>query len=68
MLPDQCVLVSASVGEEDIVLSEMLGDEPEPQESCLVSLCSTTPDEDYSLDIDEYGPYVELCFTSEMSK
>eukprot|EP00959_Pyramimonas_sp_CCMP1952_P015115 320000-Pyramimonas_sp.AAC.1 len=31
-LPDQCVLVSASVGEEGIVVSEMLGDEPEPQE------------------------------------
>eukprot|EP00959_Pyramimonas_sp_CCMP1952_P364828 7639960-Pyramimonas_sp.AAC.1 len=45
MLPDQCVLVSASVDEEDIVVSEMLGDEPEPQEPCLISLCSTTPDE-----------------------
>eukprot|EP00959_Pyramimonas_sp_CCMP1952_P089216 1866582-Pyramimonas_sp.AAC.1 len=32
MLPVQCVLVSASVGEEDIAVSEMLGDEPEPQE------------------------------------
>eukprot|EP00959_Pyramimonas_sp_CCMP1952_P130379 2726292-Pyramimonas_sp.AAC.1 len=33
MLPGQCVLVSASVGEEDIVLSESLGDEPDPRES-----------------------------------
>eukprot|EP00959_Pyramimonas_sp_CCMP1952_P329344 6895093-Pyramimonas_sp.AAC.1 len=33
MLPDQCVLVfSASVDEEDIIVSEALGDEPEPQE------------------------------------
>eukprot|EP00959_Pyramimonas_sp_CCMP1952_P047671 995168-Pyramimonas_sp.AAC.1 len=46
----------------------MLGDEPEPQEPCLVSLCSTTPDEGYSLDSDEHGPYVELCFTPELSK
>eukprot|EP00959_Pyramimonas_sp_CCMP1952_P015784 333899-Pyramimonas_sp.AAC.1 len=46
----------------------MLGDEPELQEPCLVSLCSTTPDEGYSLDSDEHGPYVELCSTPEMSK
>eukprot|EP00959_Pyramimonas_sp_CCMP1952_P167830 3507462-Pyramimonas_sp.AAC.1 len=45
----------------------MLGDEPEPQEPCLISLCSTTPDEGYALDSDEHGPYVELCFTPEMS-
>eukprot|EP00959_Pyramimonas_sp_CCMP1952_P152924 3199249-Pyramimonas_sp.AAC.1 len=32
MMPDQCVLVSASVDEEDVVVSETLGDEPEPQE------------------------------------
>eukprot|EP00959_Pyramimonas_sp_CCMP1952_P231040 4829642-Pyramimonas_sp.AAC.1 len=32
MLPDQCVLVSASVDEEDTMVSEMLGDEPELQE------------------------------------
>eukprot|EP00959_Pyramimonas_sp_CCMP1952_P422645 8853790-Pyramimonas_sp.AAC.1 len=32
MLPGQCVLVSASVDEEDTVVSEMLGDEPEQQE------------------------------------
>eukprot|EP00959_Pyramimonas_sp_CCMP1952_P161282 3372522-Pyramimonas_sp.AAC.1 len=50
MLPDQCVLFSASVDEEDTVVSETLGDEPEHKEPCLVSLCSTTPDEDYSLD------------------
>eukprot|EP00959_Pyramimonas_sp_CCMP1952_P360286 7544559-Pyramimonas_sp.AAC.1 len=46
----------------------MLGDEPELQEPCLISLCSTTPDEGYFLDSDENGPYVELCFTPEMSK
>eukprot|EP00959_Pyramimonas_sp_CCMP1952_P218476 4569433-Pyramimonas_sp.AAC.1 len=46
----------------------MLGDEPEPQEPCLISLCSTASDEGYSLDSDEHGPYVELCFTPEMSK
>eukprot|EP00959_Pyramimonas_sp_CCMP1952_P277642 5803772-Pyramimonas_sp.AAC.1 len=68
MLPDQCVLVSASVDEKDTVVLEMLGDGPEPREPCLVSLCSTTPDEGYSLDSAEYGPYVELCFTPEMSK
>eukprot|EP00959_Pyramimonas_sp_CCMP1952_P150740 3154676-Pyramimonas_sp.AAC.1 len=50
MLNDQCVLVSASVDEEDTAVSEMLGDEPEPQEPCPISLCSTTPDEGYSLD------------------
>eukprot|EP00959_Pyramimonas_sp_CCMP1952_P169484 3540453-Pyramimonas_sp.AAC.1 len=33
MLPDQCVLASASVDEEDIALSESLGDEPDPRES-----------------------------------
>eukprot|EP00959_Pyramimonas_sp_CCMP1952_P086665 1812519-Pyramimonas_sp.AAC.1 len=32
MLPDRCVLVSASVDDEDTVLPETLGDEPEPQE------------------------------------
>eukprot|EP00959_Pyramimonas_sp_CCMP1952_P244378 5108365-Pyramimonas_sp.AAC.1 len=32
MLPDQCVLVSASVDEEDIIVSETLGDLSEPQE------------------------------------
>eukprot|EP00959_Pyramimonas_sp_CCMP1952_P036741 768752-Pyramimonas_sp.AAC.1 len=37
MLPDQCVLVSASVGEEETAVSEMLGDEPELQEPCLNS-------------------------------
>eukprot|EP00959_Pyramimonas_sp_CCMP1952_P329329 6894769-Pyramimonas_sp.AAC.1 len=68
MLPDQCALVSASVDDEDIVVSETLGDEPEPQDPCLVSLCSTTRDEGYSLDSDEPGPYVEFCFTPEMSK
>eukprot|EP00959_Pyramimonas_sp_CCMP1952_P154548 3232954-Pyramimonas_sp.AAC.1 len=68
VLPDQCVLVSASVDEEDTVVSEMLGDEPEPQDPCLISLCSTTSDEGYSLDSDEHGPYVELCFAPEMSK
>eukprot|EP00959_Pyramimonas_sp_CCMP1952_P297399 6221470-Pyramimonas_sp.AAC.1 len=67
MLPDQCVLVSASVDEEDTVVSEALGDEPEQQELCLVSLCSTTPNEDYSLDSDEHGPCAELCFTLEMA-
>eukprot|EP00959_Pyramimonas_sp_CCMP1952_P211396 4424169-Pyramimonas_sp.AAC.1 len=46
----------------------MLGDEPEPQEPCLISLFSTTPDEGYSLDSDEHGPYLELCFIPEMSK
>eukprot|EP00959_Pyramimonas_sp_CCMP1952_P133167 2784084-Pyramimonas_sp.AAC.1 len=46
----------------------MLGDEPELQKPCLVSLCSTTPDEGYSLGSDERGPYVELGFTPEMSK
>eukprot|EP00959_Pyramimonas_sp_CCMP1952_P034304 719112-Pyramimonas_sp.AAC.1 len=46
----------------------MLGDEPGQQEPCLVSLCSTTPDEGYSPDSDDIGPYVELCFTPEMSK
>eukprot|EP00959_Pyramimonas_sp_CCMP1952_P391422 8203024-Pyramimonas_sp.AAC.1 len=46
----------------------MLGDEPEQQEPCLVSLRSTTPDEGYSLDSDGHGPYVELCFTPGMSK
>eukprot|EP00959_Pyramimonas_sp_CCMP1952_P310572 6499611-Pyramimonas_sp.AAC.1 len=54
MLPDQCVLPSASVDEEDTVVSEMLGDEPELQEPCLFRLCSTTPDEGYSLDSDEH--------------
>eukprot|EP00959_Pyramimonas_sp_CCMP1952_P377956 7917216-Pyramimonas_sp.AAC.1 len=67
MLPDQCVLVSASADEEDTVVSEMLGDEPEQEAPCLVSLCSTTPDEGYFLDSDEHGPYVELCFTPEVS-
>eukprot|EP00959_Pyramimonas_sp_CCMP1952_P226702 4740093-Pyramimonas_sp.AAC.1 len=65
MLPDKCVLVSASADEEETVVSEMLGDEPEQQEPCFVSLCSTTPDEGYSLDSEEHGPYVELCFTPE---
>eukprot|EP00959_Pyramimonas_sp_CCMP1952_P203762 4261271-Pyramimonas_sp.AAC.1 len=68
MLPDQCVLASASADEEDTVVSEMLGDELGLQEPCLFFLCSTTPDEGYSLDSDENGPYVELCFTPEMSK
>eukprot|EP00959_Pyramimonas_sp_CCMP1952_P033832 709961-Pyramimonas_sp.AAC.1 len=45
----------------------MLGDEPEQQEPCLVSVCSTAPDQGYSLDSDEHGPYVDLCFTPEMS-
>eukprot|EP00959_Pyramimonas_sp_CCMP1952_P165607 3461561-Pyramimonas_sp.AAC.1 len=31
MLPDHCVLISASVDAEDTVVSEMLGDEPEQQ-------------------------------------
>eukprot|EP00959_Pyramimonas_sp_CCMP1952_P264836 5537527-Pyramimonas_sp.AAC.1 len=68
MLPDQCVLASASVDEEDTVVSEMLGDEPELLEPCLISLCSAAPDEGYSLDNDEHGPYAELCVTPEMSK
>eukprot|EP00959_Pyramimonas_sp_CCMP1952_P352960 7394508-Pyramimonas_sp.AAC.1 len=38
MLPDQCVPATASVDEEDTVVSDMLGDEPEPQEPCLFSL------------------------------
>eukprot|EP00959_Pyramimonas_sp_CCMP1952_P286129 5983203-Pyramimonas_sp.AAC.1 len=52
MLPDPCVLVSASVDEGDTSVSETLGNEPEQQELCCVSLCSTTPDEDYFLDSD----------------
>eukprot|EP00959_Pyramimonas_sp_CCMP1952_P054278 1135233-Pyramimonas_sp.AAC.1 len=68
MLPDECALVSASVDDEDTVVSEMLGNEPELQEPCLMSLCSTTPDEGYSLDRDDHGPYVELCFALEVSK
>eukprot|EP00959_Pyramimonas_sp_CCMP1952_P444194 9299950-Pyramimonas_sp.AAC.1 len=68
MLPDQCVLVSASVDEEDITVPKMLGDEPGPQEPCLIPLCSTTSDDGYSLDSDEHGPYVEFCFTPEMLK
>eukprot|EP00959_Pyramimonas_sp_CCMP1952_P149978 3138321-Pyramimonas_sp.AAC.1 len=68
MLPDQCVLVSASVGEEDLLVSDTLGDEPEQQEFSFVSLCSTTPDEDYSLDSGEYRPCAELCFTPEVTK
>eukprot|EP00959_Pyramimonas_sp_CCMP1952_P064548 1347496-Pyramimonas_sp.AAC.1 len=50
MLPDQCVLVSAFVDKDDIISSDMLGDEPKSRESCRVSLCSTTTDESYSLD------------------
>eukprot|EP00959_Pyramimonas_sp_CCMP1952_P192363 4022332-Pyramimonas_sp.AAC.1 len=46
----------------------MLGDEPDLQEPCLISLWSTTPDEGYSLDSDEHGPYDGLCFTPEVSK
>eukprot|EP00959_Pyramimonas_sp_CCMP1952_P167004 3490120-Pyramimonas_sp.AAC.1 len=60
MLPDQRVLVTTSADEEDTVVSEMLGNESEQQEPCLVSLCSITPDEGFSLDSDEHGPYVEL--------
>eukprot|EP00959_Pyramimonas_sp_CCMP1952_P202248 4229201-Pyramimonas_sp.AAC.1 len=37
MLPDQCVWVLASVDEEHTAVSEMLGDELEQQEPCLVS-------------------------------
>eukprot|EP00959_Pyramimonas_sp_CCMP1952_P062532 1307626-Pyramimonas_sp.AAC.1 len=48
-------------------MSEMLGNAPEQQEPCLVSLCSTTPDEGDSLESDEHGPNVELCFTPGMS-
>eukprot|EP00959_Pyramimonas_sp_CCMP1952_P296600 6204679-Pyramimonas_sp.AAC.1 len=36
MLPDQCVLVSASVDEGDSSVSETLGDEPKQQELCFV--------------------------------
>eukprot|EP00959_Pyramimonas_sp_CCMP1952_P289492 6055085-Pyramimonas_sp.AAC.1 len=42
MLPDQCVLVPASVDEEDTSASETLGDEPEQQALlCLVMLDRT---------------------------
>eukprot|EP00959_Pyramimonas_sp_CCMP1952_P016876 357791-Pyramimonas_sp.AAC.1 len=68
MLPDQCVLVSASLDVEDTVVSETLGDEPEKQEPCLVSLCSTTPDEDYSLDSDEIRPMRRIVLYARSGK
>ena len=62
MVPDQCVMVS-SADPDDLPL----GDEPDQEVFYAMPLCSTEPDDEYQLDTDEHGEYVELCFTSDMA-
>ena len=63
MGPDQCVMVS--VEEPD---DSELGDEPDQEALYAMPLCSTDVDDDYRLDADEHGDYIELCFTADMAK
>eukprot|EP00959_Pyramimonas_sp_CCMP1952_P189448 3962912-Pyramimonas_sp.AAC.1 len=68
MVPDQSVLIT--------VADEQRGHQPkcgrtrdsDTEETYYVPMCTMVEDDNYGLDSDEIGRYVELCFTAEVSK
>eukprot|EP00959_Pyramimonas_sp_CCMP1952_P368885 7726752-Pyramimonas_sp.AAC.1 len=68
MVPDQSVLITVADEQRGHLPKWGRIHDPDTEETYVAPLCTLVEDDSDGLDSDENGPYVELCFTTEMSK
>eukprot|EP00959_Pyramimonas_sp_CCMP1952_P357401 7484088-Pyramimonas_sp.AAC.1 len=68
MVPDQSSLITVADEQRGHLPKWGRAHDPDAEETGYAPLCTMVEDDSYGLDSDENGPYVELCFTTDMSK
>eukprot|EP00959_Pyramimonas_sp_CCMP1952_P011735 246837-Pyramimonas_sp.AAC.1 len=68
MVPDQSALISAAAEQRGYLPKWGRTHAPDAEETYYAPTCTIIEDDIYGVDSDEHGRYVELCFTTEMSK